>query len=331
MKLNNILFLNTLVLGTMITISSYSWFSMWMGLEINLLSFIPLVSKKNVSSSEASMKYFFVQMMASMIIMFVILFSLLKNDSLMPLNNWMSLILNSSLLMKMGMAPFHFWFIEVIEGFSWMTSFILLTWQKIAPMIIILYNSINLYFLVFIIILSMMISGLKSWNQTSMKKILALSSINHMGWMMSILMMNQISWLIYFLIYTFMNLVLILMMNLNNISKMSQILNLKMNKTMKFFFFMNFLSLGGLPPFLGFFPKWLVLKSLIFNNMEILSLIMVFLTILMLFIYIRILIQSLILKNIESKISFSKSSFLINFLNYFNLFGLILFSFFMNF
>nr|YP_010944509.1 NADH dehydrogenase subunit 2 [Chilocorus rubidus]WMB96362.1 NADH dehydrogenase subunit 2 [Chilocorus rubidus] len=331
MKLSNIMFLSTLIMGTIITISSYSWFSMWMGLEINLLSFIPLISKGSMSSSEASMKYFFVQMLASMLIMFVILMSLVNFEMFKPLDKLLSLILTSSLLMKLGMAPFHFWFIEVIEGMTWMMSLILLTWQKIAPMIVIQMNSIDFNFLNFIVILAMIISGLKSWNQASMKKILALSSINHMGWMMSILLINQSIWMVYFLIYSFMNIVLILMLKINNITSISQILNLKMDKNMKMLFFVNFMSLGGLPPFMGFYPKWLVLSALTSLNLVLMSIMMILSTMFMLYTYIQILAQSLMLKNIESKINFSNSSNLIMFLNFLNIAGLIIFTLWMNF
>nr|YP_010411299.1 NADH dehydrogenase subunit 2 [Epiverta chelonia]URN72932.1 NADH dehydrogenase subunit 2 [Epiverta chelonia] len=327
------MFLNTLAMGTLISISSYSWFAMWIGLEINMLSFIPLMNEsKNSSSSEASLKYFIVQAISSMIILFSFMISLILMDSLTHLKTPLEIILNSALLTKMGAAPFHFWFPEIIEGLSWINSLILLTWQKIAPMILIMYNfSTNLFFC-FIISSSMIISGLKSWNQTSVKKILAFSSINHIGWMLSIMMFNQSMWLFYFSFYSFVTICLISMFKKFSISSILSFFDiLNSNKSVKVFFFLNFLSMGGLPPFLGFFPKWMILKIILSHDYFFLAFIMIFFTLIMLFVYIRLLFQALTLKINESKKFPLKINFTPNFLSFLNLSGLVIFSMLTNF
>nr|QHD19739.1 NADH dehydrogenase subunit 2 [Epilachna admirabilis] len=328
------LFLNTLIIGTFISISSFSWLSMWIGLEINMLSFIPLMNEKKTSnSSEASLKYFIVQAISSMFIIFSILFSLILNEYMELMKSPMEMILNSALLTKMGAAPFHFWFPEIIEGLSWMNTLILLTWQKIAPMILIMYNFNSNLFFCLVILTSMLVSGIKSWNQTSMKKILAFSSINHIGWMLSMLMFNQSLWPFYFSFYSFVNICLIGILSKFEILSIQNLFNImNSNKSIKLFFFLNFFSLGGLPPFLGFFPKWMILKILIKNEYNFLALIMIFLTLIMLFIYMRLLYQSLSLKTSENKIFNQKSNlFFVNFLSCLNLIGLIIFSFMFNF
>nr|QEY08354.1 NADH dehydrogenase subunit 2 [Henosepilachna argus] len=327
------LFLTTLMMGTLISISSFSWFSMWMGLEINMLSFIPLMNEKNNPlSSEASLKYFIVQAISSMIILFSFLISLISKEILSPMNFSLELIFSSALLMKMGAAPFHFWFPEIIEGISWFNTLILLTWQKLAPMILVMYNLNSNIFLNFVILSSLMISGLKNWNQTSIKKILAFSSINHMGWLLSIILINQSLWMFYFMFYIFVTFSLILMFkkfSMPSILDLFKILN--SNKPMKLFFMLNFLSLGGLPPFLGFFPKWMILKTLWFSNHYFLALTMVFLTLIMLFVYLRILYQGMVLNVSENKMMFSNPKTMIfNFLSFCNLTGLIIFSLILN-
>ncbi|CAH1384876.1 unnamed protein product [Tenebrio molitor] len=91
-----------------------------MGLEINLLSVIPIFSeKKNVFSTEASIKYFITQAIASLILLISVIILLLTNEFINPLiNSTLILILNSALIIKLGAAPFHFWFPEVIEGLN---------------------------------------------------------------------------------------------------------------------------------------------------------------------------------------------------------------------
>nr|AYR05099.1 NADH dehydrogenase subunit 2 [Scymninae sp. 2 ACP-2013] len=334
MKMNKILFLNTLILSTLISISAYNWFTMWIGLEINLLSFIPLMNdSKNILSSEASIKYFIVQAISSMMILFAFLMTLLMNDFLMEMKFPFILIMSSSLLMKLGAAPFHFWFPEMIEGLSWFNALILLTWQKIAPMILLMYNFNFSYFFILVILSSLLISGLNNWNQTKLKKIMAFSSMNHLGWMLSILFFNQSLWLFYFFIYTFLTLNLVWMFNWSKIMNLSQIFSfLNFNKYLKYFFFLNFFSLGGIPPFLGFFPKWLILNILIQNNFLMLAFMMIFLTLLTLFVYIRIMFQAFTLNFIDSKIlSLNISMFQIFFINFMNIFGLMIFTMIFNF
>nr|QJF72847.1 NADH dehydrogenase subunit 2 [Nephus includens] len=333
MKWNKILFIIMLISGTLISISSYSWFSMWMGLELNLLSFIPLMNEGTPKSSEASLKYFIIQALSSIFVLFSILMTSMINENLSILGTPLTLILNSALLTKLGAVPFHFWFPEIIEGLSWMNSLILLTWQKIAPFILISYNFMEINFLWIIIFLSMLISGIMIWNQTSLKKIMVYSSINHMGWMLSILFFNQSIWMNYFLIYSFMSLTLILMFQKFKIYTIQNILNsLNFNKLSKLFFFLNFFSLGGLPPFLGFFPKWMILKMLLEKNFIFLPLFMVFLTLLTLYIYIQLCIQSLILKFEEKKNIFSLMKIsILPYFSFLNIFGLIIFLLILNF
>nr|YP_010309691.1 NADH dehydrogenase subunit 2 [Apalus guerini]UMR54808.1 NADH dehydrogenase subunit 2 [Apalus guerini] len=325
-KLYKILFMNIMVMGTIITISSYSWFSMWMGLEINLLSFIPLLSStKNMYASEASLKYFIVQVMASLILLFSVIMMLTTSEFITPMmNSSFSTVLNSALVMKLGMAPFHFWFPEVMEGLNWVNCSILLTWQKIAPFILIMNNKPSTTFMLTIISFSLIVSTTLSFNQVSLRKIMALSSINHMAWMMSASMVDNSIWMIYLTIYIIITINLTFMFNQGKLFFMMQIPSfMNSNKNVKISFMINFLSLGGLPPFLGFMPKWFTINSLIMNNMSLISMLMIMVTLIMLFIYVRILMTTLIMSYSEPKIiqvKFSqKASFTTNFLTVFSL------------
>nr|ALO70447.1 NADH deshydrogenase subunit 2 [Coccinellidae sp. 1 EF-2015] len=327
------LFLNMLIIGTLISISSYSWFAMWIGLEMNLLSFIPLMNDKFSKSSEASLKYFIIQAISSTFILFSILMMISFNEHLMVMEYPFSLIMNSAFLTKMGTAPFHFWFPEIIEGLSWMNCMILLTWQKIAPMVLVMYNFNSTIFFSVVIILTMVISGVLNWNQLNLKKFLAFSSMNHMGWMLSMIYFTQSNWIIYFLIYSFITIMMISLFYKLNIQNFPQlILILNENKNLKLFFFLNLFSLGGLPPFLGFFPKWLVLKALLEANLTFLAFLMIFATLIMLYSYVRLTFNALTIKTSEMKMISNSLNVNFTFLaNFLNIVGLLGFSLFLNY
>nr|YP_010626038.1 NADH dehydrogenase subunit 2 [Inocellia digitiformis]WBK02836.1 NADH dehydrogenase subunit 2 [Inocellia digitiformis] len=316
---NKFLFFCMLMGSTIFTISSNSWLGAWMGLEINLLSFIPLMSNtKNIFSTEASLKYFLTQAFASSTLVFFIIFSFLMylNYFSLNMNNSMKMLMLSSLFLKLGAAPFHFWFPSVAENLTWLMNLILLTWQKIAPMILISYLSNEIY-MQFIAIFSTLIGSLGGLNQTNLRKIMAFSSINHIGWMISSLIMNNNLWKIYFLIYSLLTILMISIFMNFNLFFINQIyLMMNFNLMNKFLLFMNFLSLGGLPPFLGFFPKWMIINNLILNNYFFLLTIMSMLTLINLFFYLRLALNSFLLLNMEQKwfinINFKMNYFLIS-------------------
>nr|AXS66458.1 NADH dehydrogenase subunit 2 [Cucujoidea sp. 25 KM-2017] len=286
-KFYKFMFFNTMMFGTLITISAYSWFSMWLGLEINLLSVIPLFnSVKNSFPSESALKYFLTQTMASSIILFAIVGILNTNESL---NSNFNIFLSSAVLTKLGAAPFHFWFPEVTEGLNWLNNLIILTWQKIAPMIIIFYTiEINDFFIL-IIVTSSIIGSIMGMNQISLRKILAFSSINHIGWMLSSMMISSSIWLIYFLAYSFITFFFTSFFSKFNTFFISQLINLPFsNKISNLMFFLAFFSLGGLPPFLGFLPKWFTIMFLNAQNFLFLSFILIIFSLITLFFYLRI-------------------------------------------
>nr|YP_010557027.1 NADH dehydrogenase subunit 2 [Ogcogaster segmentator]UYS92698.1 NADH dehydrogenase subunit 2 [Ogcogaster segmentator] len=325
----NLMFLITLILGSIISISSNSWLGAWMGLEINLLAFIPLLTNlKNLPSTESSLKYFIVQALASTTLLFTILMLSFNLNSLVEYNPYLNIILNSSLLMKMGAAPFHSWFPEVMEGLTWITGFILMTWQKIAPMILLSYCMFH-KFILFCIILSISIGSIGGFNQTNLRSLMAYSSINHLGWMLSSIFISMNYWLIYFLFYTIISLSIILVFHQLNIFYFNQIFSSLNNfPLMKFVMFCNFLSLGGLPPFTGFLPKWIIIQSLSEkseSNMTLMT-IMVMLTLITLFFYIRITYSAFMIQSTQilwNKMFYSNISKLTMMLNFFSILGLI--------
>nr|YP_009162818.1 NADH dehydrogenase subunit 2 [Bactrocera zonata]AKG49726.1 NADH dehydrogenase subunit 2 [Bactrocera zonata] len=296
-----IMFFFILMTGTLITVSSNSWLGAWMGLEINLLSFIPLMNSNNLTSTEASLKYFLTQAMASAVLLFAIMMTYLNNYPIIQENSsYSNLMIISSLLLKSGAAPFHFWFPNVMEGLSWMNALTLMTWQKIAPLMLISYTAQNTF--IFMAIIASTITGsLGGLNQTSLRKLMAFSSINHLGWMLAAMQANESMWCIYFSFYTFLSFSLTFMFNNFKMFHINQLFNSFFNsKTLKFILFLNLLSLGGLPPFIGFLPKWLVIQLLVLKSQYVLMTIMTVMTLITLFFYLRLCFAAFMLNYYEN-------------------------------
>nr|AOT84767.1 NADH dehydrogenase subunit 2 [Platerodrilus sp. MNCN/DNA:86739] len=296
-KLFKILFVITLISSSMISISSNNWLGMWMGMEINLLSIIPLMQKSmNKMSAESSIKYFITQTLASSILITTMMFTMMISGTTSGTeNSFLNMIMISALLMKMGMAPFHFWFTEIMEGLSWMNCMIMMTWQKLTPMVFVMYNMIFPMFSEIIIIIGTIISSVMSFNQTSMRKLLTFSSINHMSWMMSSMMMSQTIWMYYFLVYSLLTINITWMMMKFKISMISQMNSNNLFYPMKMLFLLNMMNLGGLPPLLGFLPKWMTIEMLMNKNMLFLSLLMLITSTMMIFIYLKIMLSSILM------------------------------------
>nr|WEV93749.1 NADH dehydrogenase subunit 2 [Dociostaurus kraussi kraussi] len=297
-----LLFLSMLLMGTILSISSNSWFGVWMGLEINLLSFTPLLANsKNMMMNESAIKYFIVQAMASTMLLFSILLIHLKFPMSLEEEMIPSMMISSSLLLKIGAAPFHFWFPEVMGASSWINCMILMTWQKIAPMMVLSYCIQLSTFMFSVNILSILVGAIGGLNQTSLRQILAYSSISHIGWMNSSLIVSENVWELYFIIYSLLSVIMILIFKSMNLFFLNQIYSATNMKTeIKFMMFLSLMSLGGLPPFLGFLPKWIVMQLLIENNMTTLMVIMVVLTTITLYYYMRISFSALIMSYTEN-------------------------------
>jgi NADH-ubiquinone oxidoreductase chain 2 len=126
-------------------------------------------------------------------------------------------------------------------------------------------------------------------NQTHLKKILAFSSVNHLGWLFIILHLNNNLLKYYFLIYIFIVSFCVAFIQANSLNKINQIFT----NSQKIIFIIRFLSLGGLPPFLGFFPKWIVIQQLIQNNFFLINFILIITALITLFYYLQIIITLL--------------------------------------
>nr|YP_161209.1 NADH dehydrogenase subunit 2 [Pseudocheirus peregrinus]CAG26395.1 NADH dehydrogenase subunit 2 [Pseudocheirus peregrinus] len=286
----------SLFMGTSLTLLSNHWLLAWMGLEINTLAIIPMMTHPNhPRSTESAIKYFLTQATASMMIMFAIIYNAWTTNqwTLFQMSDISaSTLMTIALAMKLGLAPFHFWVPEVTQGIPLLSGMVLLTWQKVAPMSL-LYQispSLNMKILTTLAITSTLLGGWGGLNQTHLRKILAYSSIAHVGWMTIIILINPTMTLVNLLIYIFSTLTLFLALNLSSTTKIKSISNLWTKSTpMTIIIFLTLLSLGGLPPLTGFMPKWLILQELVAHKNVLMATLMALSALLNLFFYMRII------------------------------------------
>ncbi|YP_009239935.1 NADH dehydrogenase subunit 2 (mitochondrion) [Myzus persicae] len=321
LNLTKIMFFTLLSFSTLMSISASNWLSMWMGLELNLFSIIPILNfKSSIYSIEATMKYFLIQAFAS-----ILLLIFLINKNFMFMNNDNMLIM-MPLLMKLSLMPFHLWLPSMMEGLNWFSCLLMMTWQKITPMIMISYLNINKNMIFLIALISM--NSIFGLNQNSMRKILAMSSINNSTWMLFAILMNEKLWVNYFLIYSMLNFLIIKMLNNYNINYINQMKFFNLNFFFKLNMLMLIFSIMGLPPMLGFIMKWMLIKTLIYNNMYFIMMMLIMLTILNLFFYIKMTYFMLFNFNIFNKwyLQFKKNNYnFIMMMNFFSLFFSYLF------
>nr|CBB90285.1 NADH dehydrogenase subunit 2 [Cossypha polioptera] len=290
-----LIFTISLLLGTTITISSNHWVMAWAGLEINTLAILPLISKSHHPRAiEAATKYFLVQAAASALI----LFSSMTNA--WQTGQWditqltcptSCLILTAAIAMKLGLAPFHFWFPEVLQGVSLITGLLLSTAMKFPPMTLLFMTSQSLdpALLTLMAILSAALGGWTGLNQTQTRKILAFSSISHLGWMAIIIVYSPKLALLNFYLYVLMTAAVFLALNSIKTLKLSTLMT-TWTKTpaLSATLMLTLLSLAGLPPLTGFLPKWLIIQELTKQGMAPAATTIALLSLLSLFFYLRL-------------------------------------------
>nr|AUW54266.1 NADH dehydrogenase subunit 2 [Notemigonus crysoleucas]UZC55081.1 NADH dehydrogenase subunit 2 [Notemigonus crysoleucas] len=287
--------LSSLGLGTTLTFASSHWLLAWMGLEVNTLAIIPLMAQHHHPRAvEATTKYFLTQATAAAMILFA------STTNAWITGQWdinsmsnpiASTMIITALALKIGLAPMHFWMPEVLQGLDLLTGLILSTWQKLAPLTLIIQTAqaIDPMLLTALGLASTLIGGWGGLNQTQLRKILAYSSIAHMGWMIIVLQYAPQLTLLALLTYIIMTSAAFLTLKISSTTKISTLaVAWSKNPTLTATTALVLLSLGGLPPLTGFMPKWLILQELTKQNLPLTATIMALAALLSLYFYLRL-------------------------------------------
>nr|NP_443620.1 NADH dehydrogenase subunit 2 [Zeus faber]BAB70314.1 NADH dehydrogenase subunit 2 [Zeus faber] len=284
----------SLGLGTTLTFASSHWLLAWMGLEINTLAIIPLMAQHHHPRAvEATTKYFLTQATAAALILFASMtnawitgqWGIQQMDQTIP-----TTMLTIALMLKLGLAPAHFWLPEVLQGLDLTTGLIMSTWQKLAPLaLLVQIPNLNSNLLIFIGLISTMVGGWGGLNQTQLRKVMAYSSIAHLGWMILIVSFNPKLTLLALSMYILMTTSMFLTLKINNSLDMNTLAT-SWAKTpiLTALTPLILLSLGGLPPLSGFMPKWLILQELTKQELPLTATIAALSALLSLYFYLRL-------------------------------------------
>lgn len=267
------LFVVVLGFGTLFSLSSVHWLGIWAGLEINLIAFIPiLVYRKGIIRRESAVKYFIAQAIGSSFLILgrLIGFSPRFSWSFMDFSTYnysiSLLMINLALILKIGAFPLHYWLPSVIAGLQWISCLVLVTWQKVAPVFLIIsFFEVRymFWFALFIRLVgagSRMVGGAGGIGQTQVRVLLAYSSIGHLGWIIFSIVFRRVAAKVYFFIYVlisvgiFLNLWTLDAKNMINIKSFNQKFNVDVVNVL-----VLLISLAGLPPLLGFVSKIIVI------------------------------------------------------------------------
>nr|YP_009741805.1 NADH dehydrogenase subunit 2 [Minous monodactylus]QID76688.1 NADH dehydrogenase subunit 2 [Minous monodactylus] len=281
-------------LGTLITFSSSHWLLAWMGLEINTLAILPLMAQHHHPRAvEATTKYFLTQATAASMLLFATTTNawLTGEWNLQHLTHPLSVsLVTLALALKLGLAPVHAWLPEVLQGLNLTTGLVLSTWQKLAPFALLTQMPYtNSTLLVILGLASTLVGGWGGLNQTQLRKILAYSSIAHLGWMIMILPFFPSLTLLTLLTYFIMTFSAFLIFKLNNSTSINALAtSWAKAPALTSLTPLVLLSLGGLPPLTGFMPKWLILQELTKQDMSLLATVAALSALLSLYFYLRL-------------------------------------------
>ena len=265
-----------LLVSIIISIRFNSRFIIWLRLEINMLRFLPIISSGLNIELENSVKYFLIQRWASIIFLISYFFCSYFINSI-------RILLILSIFIKLGISPFHTWFISILKTCSLYILMLLSTLQKIIPLIIL--NNVFFFFRIFYfcIIITIIFLVIILSSVININKLLALSSLGNILWLISSNLLSLKLMILFLTIYVFLLMGIYLFYNSFYYNLFIQIN--RINFFDKIIIVLLFISLGGMPPLLGFLRKFLILKIIFIYENLILFLIIIFSSLVLLYHY----------------------------------------------
>nr|UNO53975.1 NADH dehydrogenase subunit 2 [Haemaphysalis japonica] len=285
-----------IMITILISISSNHWFIYWIMMEMNMMMFIPIMKQNKLENCNSMITYFIVQSFSS------ILFFMSSSMISMNYSYFMEILINISILIKLAMIPFHFWLISISEMLDYNSLLIILTIQKIIPLFILF--SMKTEISLFISILSLVLSSVMIFNFKMLKKILIFSSISHLSWMIILMTISSNFWISYMIIYFLMINSIVNFLKKNKITTISEMTSNKISINEKISIIISMMSLGGMPPFVGFVIKFIAIM-LIIKYSIIVMMILIMSSLINIYIYIRMITPALL--------TFNKTEFNFNF------------------
>nr|ADF59277.1 NADH dehydrogenase subunit 2 [Cyrtodactylus angularis]ADF59278.1 NADH dehydrogenase subunit 2 [Cyrtodactylus angularis] len=285
--------ITSLLMSTIITMSSNHWLLAWLGLELNTLSILPIIMKsRHPRSAEATTKYFLIQATAATMILLGCITNAWQTGhwNITHASTTATLLTTIAIMLKLGIAPVHLWYPQVLQGTTMHTALLISTWQKIAPLTLLYmtHTSLNHTILLSLGLLSSLVGGLGGLNQTQTRMIMAFSSIAHMGWLITAMTINSPLTTLTMMTYMIMTTAAFLPLATTTKTLTDTGTAWPLSPPTLTTMMITLMSLGGLPPLAGFMPKWLILKELSSTGLVLLATLMLLSSLPSLFFYIRL-------------------------------------------
>ena len=311
--------------GMMVIVGANHLLTLYIGIELLALNLYALIAMQRSSmlAAEAAMKYFILGALASGIMLYGMsliygLVGSLSFDDIKAASTFISvnslplivavILILSGMLFKVGAVPFHMWVPDIYDGSSTSTTLYLSAVPKLAAFAIFLRVLFSCFFdwheiwrdaLFIAAVMSVGLGNIIAIAQTRIKRMLAYSTIAHMGFLLlgfATLSVDGITAsFFYAVIYSVSTMAIfgLIIFVGNSDSDFEEIINFSgLSKTQPwcaFLILITMLSLAGIPPTAGFFAKLLILQSLVDSGHVVIATIIVLLTVIGAFYYLRII------------------------------------------
>jgi NADH-quinone oxidoreductase subunit N len=316
---NTLLLLGFSLLALLFLLSSNDWFLLFLSIELlGLTSYCLVASSRTEKALEASIKYFAVGGLSASFLLFGILLIYFStettaffSDSIVdePALRALTLFILSAFLLKLGAAPFHYWVADVYEGAPAIVTVFLSVIVKLAIFLVLvsllmspLFYTLHIYRPLFVLasILSIVIGCFGALFQKKIKRLLAYSSINNVGYVLAGLSIGNLSGLqaasTYLVFYCF-SLLLLFTLILNckkegdhNITYIVDLKNLRVGGMLTpLLCTLTLFSFAGIPPLTGFWIKFFILNELVASKLYVIATIAAFASVLSSFYYVSLI------------------------------------------
>nr|YP_009730163.1 NADH dehydrogenase subunit 2 [Amphiura sinicola]QHT54219.1 NADH dehydrogenase subunit 2 [Amphiura sinicola] len=284
----------SLVMSVLTAFFSNSWILVWALIELVTVILVSLISTSFTPRTvESVAKYYIINAVASIILLSGILIRYFVSGSLLIFSSYSGIsyfLIILGLLIKIAVFPNPFWFIEVISGIGLLRGFYVLIISKIIP----LYLFINLVlpneiFLWGSGLSAVLLGSIYGLNQTNIRKLIALSSVAHLGWLIvGLPNLSLLECLLIILIYLIMIFPLLWVVGLFEVEDLKSISQCYFGPPFLLIIVISLLSLGGFPPTLGFIYKLYIFIGLVNEGAFLVSLILIIMSVVSLVFYMRL-------------------------------------------
>ncbi len=311
-------------LGMLVMISANDMISLYLGLELQSLALyvVAAFNRENLRSTEAGLKYFVLGALSSGMLLYGIslVYGYTGSTSFVEIaaalgegERQLGLVFGlvfvlAGLAFKISAVPFHMWTPDVYEGAPTPVTAFFAAAPKMAAMALVVRVTMGAFepiapdwrqIIVFIAIASMVLGSVAAIGQSNIKRLMAYSSIGHMGFALVGLAANSEAGargvMIYMLIYLVMTLgtfafILAMRRKDGNVEQISDLAGLAAtNPAMATIMTILMFSLAGIPPLAGFFAKWYVFLAAIDAELYTLAVIGVLASVIGAYYYLRII------------------------------------------